>query len=211
MDGLPAQCTKCGLTFLAQNIIGGSANVDMRGNRTNCPRPGCGGMAVIGDGKYQIRDSRVVGVDAPPSTLQMIDRLRGIASRARERVKEGAVEVEELLTEVAEVSPELAKKLRARHGLPIFAIILLLIWLIKSVELNVKVDFNHLIDQAYHLSQGQDPESHLEDPLPIPTKPAPISPPPATSVDRLEGPPNRQARRRQRALARTRPKGPSRL
>lgn len=166
---------------------------------------------MIGDGDYQMRNSRVVGVDAPLSTLQMIDRLRGIAERARDRVKEGAAEVEELLTEVAEVSPELAKKLRARHGLPIFAIILLLIWLIKSVEIDVDVDLNHLIDQAYHLSQGQDPESHLEDPLPIPTKPAPMSPPPAISEDRLEWPPNRRARRRQRALARTRPKGPSHL
>lgn len=211
MRGLPAQCTKCGHTFLVPNIVGGTGTVDMRGNMTRCPLPGCDGAAKIGDGRYQLEDSQVVGLLAPGATFQMIEKLRDITGRARERAKQGAVEVEELLTEVAEVSPELAKKLRARHGLPIFAIILLLIWLIKSVELNVKVDFNHLVDQVYHISLGEDPESHLEDPLPIPTKPAPMSPPPATSVDRLADPPNRQARRRQRALARTRPKGPSRL
>ena len=208
MKGLPAHCSSCGLVFLAPNLIGGSASVHMSGNSTNCPR--CGGRAAIGDGNYQLENSRVVGFAGPAFTKLMLDRLHSVAERAKQRVKQGTAEVEEILAEVADVSPELAQRLRSKHNLPIFVLILLLIWMLKSVELNVTVDFNHLLDQAHHIYQGEDPESHLDDPLPPPPeRPKPASP--SNVVDRLEGRPNRQARRRQQAQARTRPKGPARL
>jgi hypothetical protein len=209
MAGLPAHCSKCGLTFLTPDWFAGSASIQMTGNTINCPRPGCGGLAMIGDGIYNLRDSRIAGVDGPPLAMQMLERLRGVADRARIRAKQGTAEAEQILAEVADVSPELAEKLRANHSVPAFVLILILIWLIKSVELNVTVDLNHFFDQAYHLYQGEDPESHLDDPPPERSKQPQQSP--SNSTDRIAGPPSRQVRRRQEAQLRKRLKRPKRL
>jgi hypothetical protein len=77
-------------------------------------------------------------------------------------------------------------------------LILIVIWFAKSVTLDIKVDLNKLIEQAYHLSQGQDPEQHLDtDPPPsavIPEEPSLDSP---TTLAGLSGETLSRQQRRQ--------------
>jgi hypothetical protein len=161
-----------------------------------CPK--CGGSIEIKEGMFHIADGGYRLVDAPSDTHQTFARLTDIAMRARDRLREKTIESEEILAEIADVSPQLATKLRAK-GLPIFVLVLVLLWMIKSFELGVKVDLNHLIGQAYHWSHGEDPDEHLDAPLPPPPKPGPaFREPQWTARSTEEG--NRHARRRARKL-----------
>lgn len=198
------------------NIFGSTNRVGLFGTSTTCPR--CGGRANIGSGRYRVNAGEVEIISGLPSTFELFEALREVVDRAKAKAKQGTAQAEEILAEVADVSPELANKLRAKHTFPVFVLILLLVWLIKSVELKIDIDLNHLIDQAYHVMQGDDPELHLDTPvpaapnlLPPPSRPEPSQLPPTTLAGKPAIPPNRQARRKQKAQARRRPKGPSRL
>lgn len=189
MSGLPAKCrnSSCGYLFDTYRVIGGvNANVRISGMGTNCPK--CGSMADIGDGTYQVELDQLTLINGPTLTRQMIEQLTRIAKTA----KAGVTDAEALLAEVAEVSPELAAKLRSR-GLPLFLIILTLVWLIKSVTINVTVDLNRLIDQAIGISaESSDPKLLESDP---PTNQQPTGRSPSTWADQQSLPMSRQVRR----------------
>jgi hypothetical protein len=213
VNGVPAKCLVCKFEFAAPGIFGGGGggSLTLSGGGTNCPR--CGGFAAFGSGRYTLVGNHLDFQSGPPATAELISRLRGIATRARDKVKTGTADAEQILAEVAQVSPDLAKKLRAKHALPTFVLILLLIWLVKSFELSIKVDLNHLLDQAYHVWQGDDPAAHLDDPPPKPPaapapsnkgpEPLPELAPATVAIHAIL--PNRQARRRRQAQARKRP------
>jgi hypothetical protein len=217
MTGTVAQCESCGCIFDTPDLFKAAPGVTMyfEGLSTLCPL--CGGYAKIGDGAYLAGpDGQLDFVAGPPLSVAMANALRSVAQRARQT----GAKAEEILAEVADISPELASKLRSRWPLPAFAIILILLWLIKSVELSVTVDLNKLIDQAYHLSEEEGSDAHL-DASPINPAFERQTPPPMNSVpngfprailaDRQRQPLNRLARRRERALAKRRPKGPPSL
>ena len=201
MEGLPARCTKCGHTFLTRAISVGSGTLSVSGNKISCPQPGCGGWADIGSGLFLAKAGDITLQHGPPLTHEMIRKLKEIAENAKTRFDKGSIGAEQILSEIADVSPELSKKLRANHSFGVFALILLLLWVVKSVELNVDIDLNHLIDQAYHLSQKEDPELHW-DALPsgwteeAPSKEAEF--PPTTLAGLQAKRPTRRARRRER-------------
>ncbi len=161
MAKIPAHCTCCGLQFFSDSFIGGTGarNITLRGNKTTCPR--CGGRANFVDGIFDLQDDRLHLVDGPPLTHAMMARLQQVIDKAKGQIGES----ERLLAEVAEVSPELAAEIRKR-GLPYFVILLVLIWLIKSVSLNITVDLNRLIDQAANIEQQIQPNDVLESPFP---------------------------------------------
>lgn len=73
MRGLPCYCPNCKIAFLAPNIIGGSATVQLSGNRVRCPE--CRGWASITDGTFSLRDGRSTLVDGPPLTRAIVDLL----------------------------------------------------------------------------------------------------------------------------------------
>ncbi len=192
MAGPPARCLspKCGYVFEMANMFGGSgtiANLHMEGNSTTCPR--CGSNASLGDGVYEYSDGVLKLKHGPPLTRAMIDGLAGIARAAKAKT----IETEELLAEIADVSPDLAAKLRER-GLGYFVIVLVLIWLIKSVSLNITVDVNKLIEQARGAASENSTPSVLEMPLPAPELES-NEPPHPTLAGQLEAPMSRQVRR----------------
>lgn len=210
IDGIPIICRNCGYVgpgpeIFRWGVIGASLHI--AGSITNCVR--CGGPAEIADGHYGYTNAGLEFFGGPPLTRAIVDRLRKIAENARQKAKEGSLKTEELLAEVADVSPELAKKLRAKHAFPVVALILLLIWMIRSVNLDIKVDLNRLIDQAIEYSEKHNPDEILADPPDLPEQPKPAAPPnpnPAPVIAAApafkRGKPNRRERRKQKAQAR---------
>lgn len=192
MAGPPAKCLNpaCQHVFVMSGFFGGpgtAANIHLQGNVTNCPR--CGSPAAMGDGVYEYSGGELRLVNGPPLTRAMVAKLAEITQAAKAK----RIEAEELLAEVADVSPELAQKLRS-HGFGYFAIMLLLIWLLKSVSLEIKIDLNELIDQAREVSSEVDDPSILDAPLPY-TQPAPREPSYSIAADHSEAPVSRQVRR----------------
>lgn len=189
--GLPARCIKpaCGHVFWVTNLIGGAGSGDifLSQNSTSCPL--CGSMAMIGDGLYQLSKGSLILKDGPTLTHAMLARLTEIAQSAKSK----SIETQELLTEVAGVSPEFAEKIR-RLGLPTAVIILLLLWMIKSVEINVTVDLNKLIDQAQEAVADNPEPSVFDTPPPIPEA-EPSESPRSTLAVQSEAPVSRQVRR----------------
>lgn len=205
MRGLPTYCARCGHVFEAPGIsLKNSRNVTFIGMRTNCPK--CGGVALVGDGTYSAKGHNISLDDGPPLTRAIIAQLNVILERAK---KEGP-DVHDFLAEVAEVSPEFSQALRKydRYGLSL--LILLMVFVLRSCDVSVNVDFNKLVDQAWHIHQGQDPNSHE---LPIPAEPAPLAPGDARLFLTSGSPPeiqgNRHQRRQAQAQSRRRAKRPS--
>jgi hypothetical protein len=119
----------------------------------------------------------------------MIDELNRIAQKARaERLS-----TEDVLAEIADISPDLAKKLKAIGPWPVVGILIFLFWLVKSVSLDLKIDVNWLIDEAWHVAHGDDPKQHIG------TQPPEFDPAPQKRVPNRA--PNRSARRRATAQA----------
>jgi hypothetical protein len=179
----PAKCTRCGHVFVAVGSIsmGPGAGATIIGSGTNCPR--CGGYAQIGDGTYMGTATGVALQSGPPSTRAMIAQLYGVAKRA----KEEDLSVKEIIAEVAEINPALAKKLEKR-GLPVFVLIVFLFLFVRHISIEAKIDVNHLLDQAYHIAKGQDPEQHLEE----------LAKKPDAKSSEAEKPPAKESRQQRR-------------
>jgi hypothetical protein len=138
-----------------------------------------------------------------PKTRGIIDELNQLAEKARaERLS-----TDEVLAELADISPDLAKKLRSIGPWPAVGLIMLLFWLVKSFTLDLHVDVNWLIDEAWHLSHGEDPVQHIgthppELPAEIVQRPLfPKKPSPFETAIIQNAAPNRHARRRASASA----------
>lgn len=201
MAGPPCKCTKCGLVFSAPLIeIGPNvAGVTFENCSVSCPQ--CGGIARVGDGTYNAVGDALSLMAGPPSTKTLLDELMRIADEARKN----NLTAMEVLAEIADVSPDLATKLRGIGSWPTIGLILLLFWIVKSVSLDLKIDFNWLIDQAWHIAHGQDPERHLDSPPPeFPFDPEPPPSGPLTDSPTLAAlsAPNRNARRKAASLSR---------
>lgn len=209
MRGFPATCIRCGHTFSATNFIGGpgTASFSLVGCSITCAR--CGGTALLGDGQYAYEAGLVRLINGPPLTRAMMGQLAGIAARAKEKIKSGNITADEILSEVAGVSPELAEKIKANYGYTAFAIILFLLFLIKNVSIDVSVDLNLLLQQVWSISQTGDYEKYLDEAVPVepPDDRRDTLSPPSTWAGRQSPTPNRQARRRQQALEKRRRKG----
>jgi hypothetical protein len=115
-------------------------------------------MARIGDGVFKGTPQGPQLVSGPRETHDMLAQLYAIANKAREE----NLTAKEILEEVAEINPELARKL-GRRFLPAYLIILLLFFFVKHIDLKLDINVNHLVDQAWHISQHEDPEKHLEE------------------------------------------------
>jgi hypothetical protein len=203
MAGPPCKCTRCGYVFQTGQIeIGPNVTgITFQGCATNCPK--CGGVASIADGTYSNRGDGLKLDAGPLKTRGIINELNRLAEKARaERLS-----TEDVLAELADISPDLAKKLRAIGPWPAVGLIMLLFWLVKSFSLDLHVDVNWLIDEAWHLSHGQDPAQHIGTPPPqvpaeiaqrplFPKKPTPFE----TAIIQSTAP-NRHARRRALATA----------
>jgi ribosomal protein S27AE len=196
MARVPAFCPHCGHAFSFEGFIGGTGAgaVRLEGNKTICPQ--CGEMANIVDGTFSLNNDEVDLIEGPPLTHALILQLQKIVQSSKDK-HPGA---EEILAEVAEISPELAARIRKR-GLPALAIILLLIWLIKSVSLNIDIDLNRLIDQAQGVAEHDSSRDVLDTPLPIePT--APSEHPRSILAETQGGQMSRQVRRQLERRAR---------
>jgi hypothetical protein len=141
-------------------------------------------------------------LDAGPSnTRQIIDQLNRVAQKARDE----RLSAEEVLAEIADINPDLAKKLKSIGPWPVVGILIFLFWLVKSVTLDLRVDVNWLIDQAWHLSHGQDPDQHLNTSPPDfplrPQAPSALRRTPFNQAIVEATSPNRNARRRTTAEA----------
>lgn len=161
--------------------------VQLTNVRVTCPQ--CGSVARVGDGIYRYANDYLTLKDGPLLTRQMLAQLESIAERA----KKIPADSEQILAEVASVSPELAEKLRSK-GMSYFVVVLILIWLVKSVNVNVTVDLNQLIDQATGAAETHDPSELLDAPLPSqPVEPNELLP--STSAATREARVSRQVRR----------------
>ena len=181
MAGLPCKCINCGFVFSTSLIETGPkvTGVTVQGCSVSCPR--CAGVALVGDGTYNSVDDTLTLMAGPSSTAQLLGQLRRIAADARKNKLTG----QEVLAEIADVSPDLAKKLNVIGSWPAVGLILLLFWIVKSVSFDLKVDFNWLIDQAWHVAHGQDPDRHLDSSppqFPLDSNPDLASPPFDSSV-----------------------------
>jgi hypothetical protein len=179
----------------------GVSGITIENCGVSCPR--CGGYAEIGDGTYSTVGDVLKLDSGPPSTRKMVEELGLIAERALHE----KLTAEEVLAEIADVSPDLAQKLRGIGPWPVVGILLLLFWLVKSVTLDLKVDVNWLIDQAWHLGHGDDPDRHLDTlPPEFPEPPMPAPPKDRFGASNLAAVGasglNRKARRRVKAQTR---------
>ncbi len=199
MAKVPAYCEHCGTTFYVENFIGGSGatRLTLTGNRTNCPR--CGNTAKFVDGVFNLKNDELHLIDGPPLTQAMMASLQGIVEKA----KNETLTADELISEVAGVSPELAEKIR-KKGLGPFVIVLLLIWLLHSCQLNLTVDLNELMDQAQGVEQTEDADDFLNTPLPENIK---AETPKPTFAATEKSTPSRQVRRQMERQAKKRDKG----
>lgn len=203
MVGPPSKCSSCGLVFetgLIQIALGARATI--QDCSVKCPQ--CGRPAEIGDGTYSNVDDELRLDAGPLSTRALIRELNRIAKNARTK----HLSADDVLAEIADVSPELATKLKGIGPWPVVGIVLLLFWLVKSVTLDLKVDVNWLIDQAWHIAHGQDPDSHLDSPPPQFPEQSPPVQPKTTPFDApalaSHSAPNRRARRRAASEAKRR-------
>lgn len=201
MVGPACKCANCGHVFQTGLIsICNAVGVTFEGCSASCPR--CGGMAAIADGTYSAHGNTLRLDAGPLSTRQIISELSRVAQKAREE----RLSTEEVLAELVNINPDLAKKLKSIGPWPVVGLIILLFWLVKSFTLDLKIDVNWLIDQAWHVSHGQDPDQHIG------TSPPKFRPGPAlvhqpeTSPSKQDNipsrAPNRHARRQAEAQAR---------
>jgi hypothetical protein len=206
MAGPPCKCTQCGHVFQTGQIeIGPNvAGVTFQGCATDCPK--CGGRAHIADGTYSSTRDRLRLDVGPLKTLGIINELNRLAEKARAE----HLSAEEVLAELADISPDLAKKLKSIGPWPVVGLAILLFWLVKSFSLDLHVDVNWLIDEAWHVSHGDDPIQHIgTDPPEFHPEVAhrPIAPKEPTPFERViiqSTAPNRHARRRAAATAKRR-------
>ena len=208
MVGPPSYCPTCGNLFesclinIGPNVTG----ITFQNVGVQCPR--CGAMARIADGTYDSVSDTLELVSGPSSSRAIIEKLRELAAKSRRE----NLTAKEIINEIAGISPEFALKIEQGRNWPAIGLILILIWVVKSVSLDIRIDFNWLIDQAWHIAHGEDPASHLESDAP---PPFPYDPPhraPQLPIDQVTIAsaqyPNRHARRA--AVARKRkPKKPS--
>ena len=156
----------------------------------------------MGEGVYSTTSGELALDSGPASTRDMMQRLKLIAEKA----KAEKLSADEIIAEIADVNPELAAKLRTRFPLPAFVLLIVLFWIVKSFSLNLSVDVNRLVDQAYHLAKGQDPQQHVTEIPPLPTSES-------QSAD-AEGPQpkkeSRQVRRQKERQTKKPPQPPSR-
>lgn len=199
MSGVPAKCGNpaCGNVFESLAFQGsGDAHFKLVGFSTPCPK--CGSLAVIGNGEYLFDDQGAKLVSGPPLTRAMMIELGRIANNARGIAKDA----ESLITEISGVSPELAAAIRKR-GLPTFAIILLLFWIFKAVNISIEVDLNRLIDQVSGVQTPERADELMDLPPPsVQEEPTPHVP--SNLVETPQSQMSRQVRRRKERLARKR-------
>jgi hypothetical protein len=115
-------------------------------------------MASVLDGTFDFKGADIHARYAPPATHALLAKLKRIAEQA----KENSPTNEELLKDIAAVSPELAKALEpiSKKVLPSF-LLAMLFWFVThfSVNMEVKLDLSQLVSQAFHathLSLGED-------------------------------------------------------
>jgi hypothetical protein len=105
---VPAICESCGVVWGAENLIGGDATGIQFVNSRVGPCPNCGGMGLIPDGVYDIRDDTlqvVASANVPPETL------RGLVG-ALESLRRGEASPEEVIEKAEAEAPELAPIIR---------------------------------------------------------------------------------------------------
>ncbi len=161
---LPLKCGSCG-TLFHNGMVGfaGGSNVTFEDCDVECPN--CGALCAMdstihksGGGSFEVTGSSL-------ATREALRSLAAIAKAARSKAKakDSSLTVEEIINEVAGVSPELAKKLKER-GLTVYLLILALFWIISQVSLEIKIDVNSLVDRAVEAVSGT-PEAE-EFPMP---------------------------------------------
>ena len=157
MAGIPSRCNYCDLTFQSGLIdVGPNTSVSITNVDVSCPR--CGKPCQIVDGTYEAVGDLIKRVSGPRGPSKFLSDVSDIATRARSE----KLSSDDILRELADVSPEFVKKLNLGRAWPALGLILLLFWLVRSVQFDVKVDFNWLLDQAWHISHGEHPEKHLD-------------------------------------------------
>jgi hypothetical protein len=82
MGPVPAACMKCGAIFWIRLPFSGFRRVLLRGNITNCPIRGCGGMARVAEGLFEFTGHGVAILSAPEVTFEMLIALRALAQSA---------------------------------------------------------------------------------------------------------------------------------
>ncbi|MBV1917009.1 MAG: hypothetical protein KUG65_02960 [Sphingomonadaceae bacterium] len=158
---VPVYCEHCGASFHLNNFIGGtnSKSILLSGCMTQCPH--CGKTANIIEGKFHLQDDQLLFVDGPPLSRAMMTRLQQVIEVSQKK----SLGAEEILVEVAEVSPELAAQLREK-GFAATVLVFVLILLMRGCELNITIDINELIDQATELKQAGDSDQSPDLPPP---------------------------------------------
>ena len=204
MSGPPCKCTNCGHVFQSGLIeIGPNVSgISFENCGVSCPQ--CGGMANVADGTYSSVGEHLKLIAGPLSTRQIINQLNPIAKKAQAQ----SLTTEEVLAEIADISPDLAKKLKSIGPWPVVGILIFLFWLVKSVTLSLDINVNWLIDEAWHVAHGEDPYAHVgttPPQSPIHEAPQRSNPTPFEQTIVQSASPNRNARRR--AASRTRKKG----
>ena len=174
MAGPPSKCPACGLLFESGliNVGQGVVGITFKNVGVSCPR--CGSVARVADGTYSSVRETLELISGPKSSRDTFEALRKLAERSRSE----NLTAKEIIREMSGISPEFTKKITQGRSWPAVGLILLLIWMIKSVSLDIRIDFNWLVDQAWHISHGDDPEHHLDSdgPPAFPYDPPPEAP-----------------------------------
>jgi hypothetical protein len=102
---LPAKCRRCGTEFFMEGLFGGTiAHFQISNFTTNCRVPGCGGIAEIQPGIYQVVNSVITAFTAPGLTREKVQKFKEIA----EAVDAGEKDAHTAYLEVAELDDQLA-------------------------------------------------------------------------------------------------------
>lgn len=200
---LKNRCQACGLIFMSTAFGGVGYTLSNISIEESCPK--CGGRATADIGEIFMSPEGPRYIRHTPWTAKLVDELRAVARKA----KEERLTASEIISEVADINPELAEKLQ-RRGLPAFTLILLIIWMLKSFTIDVKVDVNRLIDQGLSAIAAENengaapqPPTKREDDFSHPTQDESL---PTMTVAMLSAPPSRRARRRARGRTKRHPR-----
>jgi hypothetical protein len=172
---IPASCPNCGAIFpsaFGSMFRGNAQRVMFEGNTETCPF--CGGEARTADGVFDITNRVITAVSAPHITLVMLAAFEAAVRRAYKEKKPP----EELAKEVERIDPTFGAVIRRSANTSFYLTILLLILLTirscLSVNIDMKVDANRLIDQLMNTP----PAAVISAPEPSSMEPRPDQPPP---------------------------------
>jgi len=143
---IPAHCLSCGAIFQSRliSVSGNVTNLKLSGNIESCPY--CGSMAKTAEGIFSITNNVLNIISSPEITKQMLHNFSSIVRNAYN----DEIDVKTLIVEANKINPELGDLIKKEQSNLFFRSLLFMLIVILpscSIDVNVSLDINQLIEQ----------------------------------------------------------------